>query len=112
MNVYDLDGTICYPDSAVHFAFWCMNRDPLMWITFFSKALKNLILYKKGKMTRTVMRREFYGFLKIRDFEKKLLDWFKSSQKPLCDELKTGKKMSKEIKASLDSALAEFGKLA
>ncbi len=49
---------------------------------------------------------------KIRDFEKKLLDWFTSSQKPLCDELKTGMKMSKEVKASLDSALAEFGKLA
>lgn len=49
---------------------------------------------------------------KIRDFEKKLLDWFTSSQKPLCDELKTGIKMSKEVKASLDSALAEFGKLA
>lgn len=49
---------------------------------------------------------------KIRDFEKKLLDWFTSSQKPLCDELKTGMKMSKEVKASLDSALVEFGKLA
>lgn len=49
---------------------------------------------------------------KIRDFEKKLLDWFTSSQKRLCDELKTGMKMSKEVKASLDSALAEFGKLA
>ncbi len=72
MNVYDFDGTICYPDSAVHFAFWCMNRHPLMWITFFPKALKNLILYKKGKMTRAVMMREFYGFLKIRDFEKQI----------------------------------------
>ena len=49
MNVYDFDGTICYPDSAVHFAFWCMNRHPLMWVTFFPKALKNLLLYKKGK---------------------------------------------------------------
>ena len=68
MNVYDFDGTICYPDSAVHFAFWCINRHPLMWVTFFPKALKNLILYKKGKMTRAVMMREFYGFLKIRDF--------------------------------------------
>ena len=49
---------------------------------------------------------------KIGDFSKKLLDWFKSNQKPVCDELKTGQKMSREVKSSVDAALAEFGKLA
>ena len=49
---------------------------------------------------------------KIGEFEKQLLSWFKSTRKPLCDELRTGKKMSKEVQASLNQALAEFGKLA
>ena len=48
----------------------------------------------------------------IGDFQKKLLDWFKSDQGSLCDRLKTGQKMSKETKAELDSALAEFRKQA
>ena len=47
---------------------------------------------------------------KIAEFEKKLLSWFISTQGSLCDELKTGKKMSKEVKALLDAALADFRK--
>ncbi|MBQ6518462.1 MAG: F0F1 ATP synthase subunit alpha [Anaerolineaceae bacterium] len=49
---------------------------------------------------------------KIEEFSTKLLNWFLTSRKGLCDELKTGKKMSKETKAELDAALAEFGKTA
>ena len=48
----------------------------------------------------------------IAEFEKKLLQWFKSAQGPLCEELKTGKKMDKALKAKLDEALAAFGKMA
>ena len=47
---------------------------------------------------------------KIDEFEKKLLSWFHTTQGALCDELKTGKKMSKEVRARLDSALADFKK--
>ena len=47
---------------------------------------------------------------KIAEFEKKLLSWFHTTQGALCDELKTGKKMSKEVRAQLDSALADFKK--
>lgn len=49
---------------------------------------------------------------KIPEFEKKLLTWFQTRQKPLCETLKTGKKLDKETKAALDEALAEFGKMA
>lgn len=48
----------------------------------------------------------------IGEFETKLLNWFKTYQRDLADELKTGNKMSKEVKARLDAALAEFGKMA
>ena len=47
---------------------------------------------------------------KIDEFEKKLLSWFHTTQGALCDELKTGKKMSKEVRARLDSALVDFKK--
>ena len=73
MNVYDFDGTICYPDCSVGFAVWCMNRHPALWLTFFPKALKNVILYKKGRMTRTRMMREFFSYLgKVRDFDRQI----------------------------------------
>ena len=49
---------------------------------------------------------------RIAEFEKKLLSWFKTTKESLCGELETGKKMSKEVKASVDSALAEFRKSA
>jgi len=48
----------------------------------------------------------------IGEFETKLLNWFKTYQRELADELKTGNKMSKEVRARLDAALAEFGKMA
>ncbi len=48
----------------------------------------------------------------IGDFEKKLLQWFKTAQGPLCEELKTGNKLDKEGKARLDEALAAFRKTA
>ncbi|MCR5369242.1 MAG: haloacid dehalogenase-like hydrolase [Clostridium sp.] len=94
MNVYDFDGTIYHPDASVGFAFWCMNRHPSMWFTFFPKALKYVILYKKGKMTRCAMMRKFFSFLKdIDDFdtqierfwdkhEKNISAWYLAQKKP------------------------------
>ena len=49
MNVYDFDGTIFPGDCSIGFCFWCMNRHPKLWFTFFPKALKNLVLRKQGK---------------------------------------------------------------
>lgn len=94
MNVYDFDGTIYHPDASVGFAFWCMNRHPSMWFTFFPKALKYVILYKKGKMPRCEMMRKFFSFLKdIDDFdtqierfwdkhEKNISAWYVAQKKP------------------------------
>ena len=54
MNVYDFDGTIYPTDCTVGFGFWCMNRHPKMWFTFFPKMIKTLILYKMDKITKIV----------------------------------------------------------
>ena len=73
---------------------WCMNRHPALWLTFFPKALKNLILYKKGKMTRMLMMRQFFSFLgKVKNFdseiekywnkhEKNISAWYLAQKKP------------------------------
>ena len=93
MNVYDFDGTICYPDSSVSFAIYCMNRHPHLWFTFFPRAVADQILYKKGKMTRTLMMRRFFSFLRVRDFDvlierywdthlKNISAWYLSQKNP------------------------------
>ena len=94
MNVYDFDGTIYYPDCSIDFAFWCMNRHPTMYLTFFPKALAGLIRYKRGKMPRHLMMRRFFSFLmQIDDFdrqielfwdkhEKNISAWYLSQRRP------------------------------
>ena len=49
---------------------------------------------------------------RIAEFEKKLISWFKTKQEPLCKKMMTGEKLTKETRASLDAALAEFRKTA
>ena len=78
MNVYDFDGTICYPDSSIHFAVFCMNHHPHLWLTFAPKTIINQILYKAGKMTRTRMMREFFTILQIKDFDQLIEEYWDS----------------------------------
>lgn len=93
MNVYDFDGTICYPDSSLHFAIFCMNRHPHLWFTFFPKTLWNLMQYKRRKITRTIFIRRFFSILQRRDFdrlieqywdryEKNISAWYLAQKKP------------------------------
>jgi Phosphoserine phosphatase len=94
MNVYDFDKTIFPGDCAIGFCFWCMNRHPKLYFTFFPKAVKNLILRKTGKMTEALMQRKFFGYLTlIDDFdeqierywdknEKKIASWYLAQKRP------------------------------
>ncbi len=93
MNVYDFDGTICYPDSMVNFTFYCMNHHPHLWLTFFPKALRNLIRFKMGKMTKARMMLELFSILRVKDFdtlierywdthEKNISPWYLAQKKP------------------------------
>ena len=83
MNVYDFDGTIFPGDCSISFCFWCMNRHPKLYLTFLPKAVRNLILRKKGKMSEYLMQRKFFGYLTlIDDFEVEIERyWYKNEKK-------------------------------
>lgn len=94
MNVYDFDKTIFAGDCSIGFCIWCMNRHPKLWITFFPKALINLIRRKTGNMPEYLMQRKFFGYLTlIDDFdvqikkywdknEKKIAAWYLAQKRP------------------------------
>ena len=67
MNVYDFDGTIFSSDCSIDFCFWCMNRHPKLWFTFFPKAVKILILKRLGKIPEYLMQRELFSYLTLVD---------------------------------------------
>ena len=94
MNVYDFDGTIYHPDCTVSFAIWCANRHPKLWFTFAPTAVKNLVMYKAGKLERYKLERHFFSFLgMIDDFdeqverfwdkhEKRISAWYLAQKRP------------------------------
>ncbi len=51
-----------------------------------------------------------YEPVKMRQFESDFLSWMKNYKAPLCDTLKTGKKLTKEVQTELNDAIAEFRK--
>ena len=82
MNVYDFDGTIFPGDCSIGFCFWCMNRHPGLYFTFFPKAVKNLILRKLGKMPEYLMQRKFFGYLTlIDDFDEQIERYWDKNEK-------------------------------
>ena len=84
MNVYDFDGTIFSSDCSIGFCIWCMNRHPKLWLTFFPKAIKNLILKKKGKMPEYLMQRTFFSYLTlIDDFDKQIERYWDQNEKKI-----------------------------
>ena len=84
MTVYDFDGTIFSSDCSIGFCIWCMNRHPKLWFTFFPKAIKNLILKKKGKMPEYLMQRTFFSYLTlIDDFDKQIERYWDKNEKKI-----------------------------
>ena len=53
---------------------------------------------------------DIYEPVKMWQFENEFLQWMKTAKAPLCEKLKTGAKLSQEVRAELNEALAEFGK--
>ena len=94
MNAYDFDGTIFPGDCSIGFCFWCMSRHPKLYFTFFPKAVRNLVLCKRGKMPEYLLQRKFFGYLTlIDDFdvqierywdknEKKIASWYLAQKRP------------------------------
>ena len=84
MNVYDFDGTIFPSDCSVGFCIWCMNRHPKLWFTFAPKAIKNVILKKKGKLSEAAMQRKFFSYLTmIDDFDKQIERYWDKNEKKI-----------------------------
>ena len=94
MNVYDFDGTIYPSDCMVDFALWCMVRHPTMWFTYFPRAIKALVQYKRGKIQNYLLQREVFSYLsQVKDFdvqierfwdknEKRIVSWYLAQKKP------------------------------
>ncbi len=51
-----------------------------------------------------------YEPVKMRQFENDFLSWIQNNRDQLCTELKSGKKLSREVRAELDAAITEFRK--
>ena len=84
MNVYDFDGTIFPTDCSIGFCIWCMNRHPKLWFTFAPKAIKNVILKKKGKLSEAAMQRKFFSYLTlIDDFDKQIERYWDKNEKKI-----------------------------
>ena len=94
MNVYDFDGTIFPTDCTIGFGFWCMNRHPKLWFTFFPKMIVTLIRRKAGQIPEYLMQRTLFSFLTlVDDFdeqiecywdknEKKIAPWYLAQKRP------------------------------
>ena len=84
MNVYDFDGTIFPTNCSVGFCIWCMNRHPKLWFTFFPKAIKNLILWKQGKIPEYLMLRRLFGYLMlVDDFDVQIKQYWDKNEKKI-----------------------------
>ena len=94
MNVYDFDGTIFPTDCTIGFGFWCMNRHPKLWFTFFPKMIVTLIRRQTGQIPEYLLQRKLFSFLTlIDDFdvqierywdknEKKIAPWYLKQKRP------------------------------
>ena len=63
VNVYDWDKTIFPVDSTVAFVRWCLRRHPgVIWPLLRTLAL--LPGYWLGKISKTAVKEQMYGFLR------------------------------------------------
>ena len=84
MNVYDFDKTIFPGDCSIGFCFWCMKTRPKMWFTFAPKAIRNIILRKRGKIPEYLMQRKFFGYLTmIDDFDEQIERYWDKNEKKI-----------------------------
>ena len=84
MNVYDFDGTIYPTDCTIGFGFWCMNRHPKLWFTFFPKMIVTLIRRKTGKIPEYLLQRKLFSFLTlVDDFDVQIERYWDKNEKKI-----------------------------
>lgn len=108
MNVYDFDGTIYPTDCTVGFGFWCMNRHPKMWFTFFPKMIKTLILYKMDKIPEYLMQRRLFSYLTlVDDFDVQIEKYWDKNEKRIAPWYLAQKKDDDLIISASPTAIIE-----
>ncbi len=108
MNVYDFDGTIYPTDCTVGFGFWCMNRHPKMWFTFFPKMIKTLILYKMDKIPEYLMQRRLFSYLTlVDDFDEQIEKYWDKNEKKIAPWYLAQKKDDDLIISASPTAIIE-----
>jgi len=84
MNVYDFDKTIFPTDCTIGFGFWCMNRHPKLWFTFFPKMIITLIRRKAGKIPEYLLQRKLFSFLtQVDDFDVQIERYWDKNEKKI-----------------------------
>lgn len=84
MNVYDFDGTIFPTDCTIGFGFWCMNRHPKLWFTFFPKMIATLIRRKTGQIPEYLLQRKLFSFLTlVDDFDEQIERYWDKNEKKI-----------------------------
>lgn len=84
MNVYDFDGTIFPTDCTIGFGFWCMNRHPKLWFTFFPKMIVTLIRRKTGQIPEYLLQRKLLEYLTlIDDFDVQIERYWDKNEKKI-----------------------------
>ena len=108
MNVYDFDGTIYPNDCTVGIGFWCMNRHPKMWFTFFPKMIKTLILYKMDKIPEYLMQRRLFSYLTlVDDFDEQIEKYWDKNEKKIAPWYLAQKKDDDLIISASPTAIIE-----
>ncbi len=94
MNVYDFDGTIFYSDCSIKFGFWCMNRHPKLYFTYFPDVIITFIKHKMGRLPNYQFQRKLFSYLTMIDdyeeqiekfwdkYENKISAWYLAQKKP------------------------------
>lgn len=71
MNVYDFDNTIYKGESALHFFFFYIKRDPYL-LKYVPKVMRALVKYKAGKVTVEQALTDYAPF--VEDYFRKIPD--------------------------------------
>ena len=80
--IYDFDGTIFPGDCSIGFGFWCMNRHPKLWFTYFPNLVKVMVQRKLGKVPEYLKHRKFLSYLTmIDDFEEQIEKYWNKNEK-------------------------------
>lgn len=82
MNVYDFDGTLFDTDCSIGFGFWCMNRHPKLYFTFFPGVIKSFIQYKLKMIPNYRLQRELFRYLTlVDDFDEQIEKYWDKNEK-------------------------------